>query len=313
LARKSVFILWGKTPKSTKTILENVIDPLVHIVRNAVDHGIESPEQRTASGKAPEGRVTLSAYHQGNNLVIEVIDDGKGMDPNVIREKALEKGVLQPGHEISDSEALQLLFHPGFSTKEQVSEVSGRGVGMDVVKTNIVNLGGEVLLSSEVGKGSQCRIQLPLTLAIIDGMVARVGEERFIFPLSQIREFLRPTREMISHITGVGMCLSLRGHVMPVFDLSRELLGRESQTALGDSICVVCSVHNSFFCVQVQDILNQQQIVVKALSPDIKNQMGFMGGSILGDGQPAFIVDIEELYRDRVKEIRGQSSLKEGA
>lgn len=313
LNKKVNLNLEGQETEIDKTILENVIDPLVHIVRNAVDHGIESPEERVASGKPEQGHVTLRAYHQGNNLVIEVNDDGKGMDPRIIKEKAIEKGVLKPEQKISDQEALQLLFHPGFSTKEQVSEVSGRGVGMDVVKTNIVNLGGEVLLNSEVGKGSQCRIQLPLTLAIIDGMVAKVGEERYIFPLAQIREFLRPSREMIGHITGVGMCLSLRGHVMPVFDLSQELVGKKSNSALDDSICVVCSVHGSFFCVQVQDILNQQQIVVKALSPDIKNQKGFMGGSILGDGQPSFIVDIEELYRDRVREIRGQASLKEGA
>ncbi|MEO0335421.1 MAG: chemotaxis protein CheW, partial [Pseudomonadota bacterium] len=281
--------------------------------RNAVDHGVESPEERLAAGKPESGTVTLKAYHQGNNLVIEVNDDGKGMDPDIIRRKAVEKGVLQPGQEISDQEALQLLFHPGFSTKEQVSEVSGRGVGMDVVKTNIINLGGEVNLNSQVGMGSQCLIQLPLTLAIIDGMVAKVGDERFIFPLAQIREFLQPSPDMIGHVTGFGECLSLRGHVMPVFDLSKELRGKPSDQKLEDSICIVSRVNGSFFCVQVHDILNQQQIVVKALSPDIQNQKGFMGGSILGDGQPAFIVDVEELFREKVKESRNQSTLKEGA
>ena len=295
-----------KKPEIDKTVLELVVDPLVHIVRNSVDHGVEMPEERVQVGKKSEGSVWARAFHQGNSLVIEVEDDGKGVDPEKVKQKAIEKGILKTGDQLSDEECVNLIFHPGFSTKEQVSEVSGRGVGMDVVKTNIQQLGGEVQLQSELGKGSICRISLPLTLAIIDGIIVSLGKEKFIFPLNQINEFLRPTQDMITHVSGIGDCLSLRGAVLPIFDLSLELNRVKSIGIYENSICVISQFKGIPFAVKVDDVVNQQQIVVKSLGPDIRSQKGFMGGSILGDGQPAFIVDLVELLGEKVSLVKKQ-------
>lgn len=313
LGKNVSLILEGEETEIDKTILESVIDPLVHVIRNAVDHGVESPEDRMQSGKTPNGSVWLRALHQGGHLVIEVKDDGKGIDSEVIYKKAVEKSIIKPDQNMAEKEIIQLLFHPGFSTKEQVTEVSGRGVGMDVVKTNIQSLGGEVELSTVKGQGSTCRIQLPLTLAIIDGMIASVESERYIFPLTQISEFFRPTEDNISYVTGVGNCLSLRGEVMPIFDLSEDLQRGASRKSILKAICVVGKMNGKKYAVRVDDILNQQQIVVKSLAPDIRNQTGFMGGSILGDGQPAFIIDLEELYKDRLLKFKNSSQKSLGA
>ena len=304
--------LEGEETEIDKTVLELVVDPLVHIVRNAVDHGVETPEEREGSGKPPEGSIWIRAYHQGNSLVIEVEDNGKGIDSEVVLKKALEKGIVTETSGITEQEAVNFLFHPGFSTKEQVSEVSGRGVGMDVVKTNIEQLGGEVSLTTTKGAGSICRIFLPLTLAIIDGIVVKLGKEKYIFPLGQINEFLRPNKAMVSYVTGIGDCLTLRGSVLPIFDLSKELnRGSTCQVSYSESICMISQVKGVPLAIKVDDIVNQQQIVVKSLGPDIRNQKGFMGGSILGDGQPAFILDVVELFEGKLSSMPRANSKRE--
>ncbi|MEX1099939.1 MAG: chemotaxis protein CheA, partial [Bacteriovoracaceae bacterium] len=221
----------GEDTEVDKSLLEKMADPLVHIVRNAADHGLESSEKRLEAGKSVEGNLWLSAYHKGNFTVIEVKDDGAGIDPEVIRKKAVEKGLISADQILTDEESIELIFAPGFSTKEQVTEVSGRGVGMDVVKTNIKELRGEIKISSKMGEGSVFKIYLPLTLAIVDGMVVHAGEHRFVVPISQITESVHATQ--IHSIGGRKEVLSLRGKSMALYRLS-SLLGYSSNDEISD-------------------------------------------------------------------------------
>lgn len=293
--------LIGEDTEIDKTVLEHLSDPLVHIVRNAVDHGLESTEARIKAGKSAAGNVTIRAGHEGNNLVIEITDDGGGINPEVIRRKAIEKKILKENQVLSDLEIIQYIFHPGFSTKEQVTEVSGRGVGMDVVKTNIERVSGDVKVYTEMGKGSVFKICLPLTMAIIDGMIVRVGDEKYIIPLSQVHESLKPTKEIVNSITGFGECLNLRGEVLPLFNIGKTL-GRKMDDGTSDKkIAIIIHNANFNFAVLVDDILHQQQVVIKNLGDEIKSKKGFMGSSILGDGRPSFILDLNELYSGSLK------------
>jgi two-component system chemotaxis sensor kinase CheA len=291
----------GEDTEIDKTVLEHLADPLVHIVRNAVDHGLESTNDRLKSGKTEEGQVSIKAYHEGNNLVIEIRDDGKGIDPKIIREKAIEKKVISANANLSDEELVNLVFHPGFSTKAEVSEISGRGVGMDVVKTNIEKLSGEVKVITELGRGSVFKVVLPLTLAIIEAMVTQVGDERYIIPLGQIHESLSPTPDLVHHVNGVGDCLKLRGQVIPMFRISTALQRPSKEKSIHQQIAIIVNSEEKNFAVLVDDILYQQQVVIKKLGEEIKNQKGFMGSSILGDGRPAFILDLMELFSGTMK------------
>ncbi|MGZ3809159.1 MAG: chemotaxis protein CheA, partial [Bacteriovorax sp.] len=284
-----------------KTVLEHLADPLVHIVRNAVDHGLESSADRLLAQKSEEGQVSIKAFHEGNNLVIEIRDDGKGINPKIIREKAIEKKVIHANANMSDEDLVNLIFHPGFSTKSEVSEISGRGVGMDVVKTNIEKLSGEVKVITELGKGSVFKVVLPLTLAIIEAMVTKVGDERYIIPLGQIYESLSPTPDIVHHVNGVGDCLKLRGEVLPMFRISTALQRPIKEKPIHEQIAIIVNSEERNFAVLVDDILHQQQVVIKKLGEEIKNQKGFMGSSILGDGRPAFILDIFELFSGSMK------------
>ncbi len=288
--------LVGEETEIDKTVLEHLADPLVHIVRNAVDHGLEDTAERKEVGKTEQGNVQIRAVHEGNNLVIEIKDDGKGIKPEIIRKKAIEKGLLSPDAKITDDEIVQYIFHAGFSTKEQVTEVSGRGVGMDVVKTNIEKLSGSVVVKTEVGVGSVFRVVLPLTLAIIDGMVVRLGAEKYIIPLTQVHESIKPTKEMITEITGVGNVLNLRGEVIPLFDVGSTLKRKCDEKDICDKIAIIVHTDKYNFAVIVDDILHQQQVVIKKLGEEIKSKKGFMGSSILGDGKPSFILDLNELF-----------------
>lgn len=301
LGKKVDLELVGEETEIDKTVLEHLADPLVHIVRNAVDHGLELPEDRIKIGKNEAGKVVIKSYHEGNNLVIEVRDDGKGIDANIIRRKAIEKGVITPATQMSDSEVIQLIFHPGFSTKDVVSEVSGRGVGMDVVKTNIEKMSGQVRVDTKVGEGSVFKIVLPLTMAIIEAMVAEVSKERFIIPLAQIHESIKPKESEVDYVTGFGATLSLRGEVIPFLRVS-DMLGFPKNTKpLTDDIAIIVKGKNGTFAVAVDDISHQQQVVIKKLGKEIKEQQGFMGSSILGDGKPSFILDLEELAQTKIK------------
>lgn len=301
LDKKVHLELIGEETEIDKTVLEHLSDPLVHIVRNAVDHGLETTEGRLAAGKDAEGKVTIKAFHEGNNLVIEIRDDGKGINPKIIREKAIEKGVISANASMSDEDIVNLIFHPGFSTKSEVSEISGRGVGMDVVKTNIEKLSGEVKIVTELGKGSVFKVVLPLTMAIIEGMVTKVGDERYIIPLGQVYESLSPTPDLVHHVNGVGECLKIRGEVLPLFRISKALQRNGSEKPLHQQIAIIVNSDERNFAVVVDDILHQQQVVIKKLGDEIKNQKGFMGSSILGDGRPAFILDLMELFAGTMK------------
>lgn len=309
LDKKVHLELIGEDTEIDKTVLEHLADPLVHIVRNAVDHGLESTEGRIAAGKDIEGRVCIKAFHEGNNMVIEISDDGKGINPQIIRTKAIEKGLISASATMSDSDLVNLVFHPGFSTKAEVSEISGRGVGMDVVKTNIEKLSGEVKVITEIGKGSVFRVILPLTMAIIEGLVTKIGDERYIIPLAQVHESLSPTEDLVHHVNGVGHCLKIRGEVIPLFRISAALNRTIKEKPIHQQIAIIVNSSEKTFAVLVDDILHQQQVVIKKLGEEIKNQKGFMGSSILGDGRPVFILDLMELIAGSMK--KKKTSFKE--
>jgi len=295
LNKKVNLTLKGEDTEIDKTVLEHLADPLVHIVRNAVDHGLESTEGRLEANKSEFGEVLINAFHEGNNLVIEVSDDGKGINPEIIRRKAIEKGVLNPNSVMSDEDVIQLIFHAGFSTKDEVSEVSGRGVGMDVVKTNIEKLSGHVRVVTNLGTGSVFKIVLPLTMAIIDSMVIKVGNDKFVVPITQVQESLKPRKEDIHFTTGLGDCLNLRGQILPVKRVSELLKQNSESKAIHEQIVMIVKSKKGLIAVAVDDIIQQQQVVIKKLGKEIVDQKGFMGSSILGDGKPAFIIDFDDL------------------
>lgn len=296
LNKQVELILEGEETEIDKTVLEYLADPLVHIVRNAVDHGLESTEDRIKSGKSIEGKIKLKASHSGNNLLIEVSDDGKGINSEIIYRKAVEKKVIAPNTKMTEKEIINLIFHAGFSTKDQVSEVSGRGVGMDVVKNNIEKLSGHVEVTTEVGKGSIFKITLPLTMAIIEGMIIKVSNENFVVPLDQIVESMLIRPESISTFTGVGSCMNLRGQVYPLLNIATKLNLKDSKRKMEEQIAIIVNNGREHFAVVVDDIVRQQQVVIKKIGDEIKGQNGFMGSTILGDGKPAIILDLFQLF-----------------
>jgi two-component system chemotaxis sensor kinase CheA len=304
LNKKVNMVMLGEETELDKTVLENIGDPLVHLIRNACDHGIETPEKRREVGKPETGTVTLSAYHQSGKLVIEVKEDGGGIDGERLTQKAIEKGILRPGTKLPEQEAIHLIFHPGFSTKAQVTEVSGRGVGMDVVKTNIEALQGEVQVETVLGKGTTFKVVLPLTLAIIDGMVIRSDEDRFVIPLSHVHETLRPTAADVHKATGMGEVLLLRGENLPLYRLS-QLLGRKEakMKEATDQIVLVIRTQAQPYGVVVDDIIGQQQVVIKEVGKEIQNLKWMSGSAILGDGRPSIILEIGELVNARGKPV----------
>lgn len=288
----------GEETELDKTILESLGDPLVHLIRNAVDHGLESSEKRLAAGKSETGTVLLRAFHQSGRLMIEVKDDGGGINPDRLRAKAVEKGILKEGATISDRDAVHLIFHPGFSTKTEVTEVSGRGVGMDVVKTNIEALQGEIQVDTEVGKGTTFRISLPLTLAIIDGMVVRVNNERYAIPLSHVHESVRITEGDMKFATGIGEVFLLRGENLPCYRMAHLINQKGGEQA---QIALVFRGWGDPFAVLVDDIIGQHEIVIKKLGSEIQGLKGYSGSAILGDGRPALILEISELVQQKVR------------
>jgi two-component system chemotaxis sensor kinase CheA len=298
LDKKVILHLEGEDTELDKTVLEAIGDPLVHLVRNAVDHGVESGDVRLKNGKSETGNVYLRAFHQAGKLVIEVQDDGGGISGQKLIAKAIEKGLIRPGTTMNESDAVRLIFLAGFSTKAQVSEVSGRGVGMDVVKTNIEALQGEVHVRTELGKYTCFQIILPLTLAIIDAMVVQNGEDRFVVPLSHVHESIKVGAGDVHPATGVGEVIQLRGELLPAFRLSR-LLSPNSKTAGREQIALVIRNQGPPFSILVDDIVRQQQVVVKRLGRELQASRGFSGSAILGDGRPALILETIDLLASR--------------
>ena len=290
------FIVTGSETELDRNVVEAIADPLVHMVRNSVDHGIEAPEDRKKAGKNAAGRVELKAYHQGGNIVIEIVDDGRGLNRERILQKAIDSGVVKPGQELSDSEVFRLIFHAGLSTAEKVTDVSGRGVGMDVVRKNIESLRGRVDIESELGKGSVFTIRLPLTLAVIDGQVVTVGTEKYIIPTVSIEQSIRPRVDQLSTVQGgKGHMLMIRGELVPLVALHELFTIDSEHSDPCESLVVVVADGGSRCCVQVDGLLGQQQVVIKSLGSMLGSIKGVSGGAIMGDGNVSLILDVPGL------------------
>lgn len=287
---------FGEGTELDKGLIEKITDPLTHLVRNSLDHGIETPEKRVAAGKHPKGTLTLKASHQGGNVVIEVMDDGAGLNRDKILAKAKEKAIPGVHDGMSDHEVWQLIFAPGFSTADQVTDVSGRGVGMDVVKRNIESLGGRVELESSPGHGTRTIIRLPLTLAILDGMSVGVGGETFIIPLTAIVESLQPRLEDIRTLAGDSRMVHIRGEYLPFISLA-EVFGLSGVAHITQGIVVVIESEEGKAALFVDELLGQHQVVIKSLEANYRKVPGISGATIMGDGSVAMILDVAAVTR----------------
>ena len=305
LGKEVELTLLGSSTELDKSLIERIIDPLTHLVRNSLDHGIESPEKRLAAGKSAVGNLTLSAEHQGGNICIEVIDDGAGLNRERILAKALSSG-LPVSDAMSDEEVGMLIFAPGFSTAEQVTDVSGRGVGMDVVKRNIQEMGGHVEIASKQGKGTTIRILLPLTLAILDGMSVRVAEEVFILPLNAVMESLQPRAEDLKPLAGGECVLEVRGEYLPLVELWNVFDVQGAKTEATQGIVVILQSAGKRYALLVDQLIGQHQVVVKNLESNYRKVPGISAATILGDGSVALIVDVSALQSlNREKRVAG--------
>jgi two-component system chemotaxis sensor kinase CheA len=286
--------LMGSSTELDKSLIERIIDPLTHLVRNSLDHGIESPDKRVAAGKSAVGNLTLSAEHQGGNICIEVIDDGAGLNRERILAKALSQG-LAVSDTMSDEEVGMLIFAPGFSTAEKVTDVSGRGVGMDVVKRNIQEMGGHVEIHFQAGKGTTIRILLPLTLAILDGMSVKVNNEVFILPLNAVMESLQPQSEDLYPLAGGERVLQVRGEYLPLVELFHIFDVDGAKTDATQGIVVILQSAGRRYALLVDQLIGQHQVVVKNLESNYRKVPGVSAATILGDGSVALIVDVSAL------------------
>lgn len=297
LGKKVELKINGENTELDKTVLEKIGDPLVHLVRNSLDHGLETPDIRTANGKSEVGYLTLNAFHEGGNIVIEVIDDGAGLNGEKILSKAIERGLVSPEDNLEDDEIYNLIFQPGFSTADVVSDVSGRGVGMDVVRRNINDLGGQVYIYSEPGKGSTLKITLPLTLAIIDGQLVRVGNEHYVVPMLSIDESLQLNPVNIKPYKGKSDLYKLRDEYIPILRLRDAFNSPGGPTDLNDGLLVVVEAERRRVGLFVDELLGQQQVVIKSIEKNFRKVEGFSGATILGDGKVALIIDAPGLIR----------------
>ncbi|HEU0229194.1 MAG TPA: chemotaxis protein CheA [Burkholderiaceae bacterium] len=296
LGKRIRLVTQGEATELDKSLIERIIDPLTHLVRNSLDHGIEAPDVRLARGKNPEGCITLSAQHNGGQIIIEVSDDGAGLDRRRILAKAASQG-MAVSDTASDEEVWQLIFAPGFSTAEKITDISGRGVGMDVVRRNIQDMGGHIQLSSREGRGTIMRIALPLTLAILDGMSVKVGNETFILPLSHVTESMQPTTEQIHHISEGEQLMYVRGEYLPIVALHEVFSVEGAQTNPTGAIAVILQAEDARFALLVDQLVGQHQVVVKNLESNYRKIPGVSAATILGDGSVALIVDVFALMR----------------
>jgi two-component system chemotaxis sensor kinase CheA len=288
----------GDETELDKSMVEHLADPLTHLVRNASDHGLEPSADRLAAGKLAAGRITLSARHQGGNVIVEVADDGRGMDPARLRAKALERGLITPEAVLSDEQVYDLIFSPGFSTATEVTDLSGRGVGMDVVKRSVEHLHGSVSVHSELGQGSRIRLTLPLTLAILDGMAIRVGQTTFVLPLNQVVETLSMHHgQAIKRVLATGEMILVRGETLPLLRLGRLLNIADDGDANQRALAVVLEAGEVRFGLLVDELLGKSQYVIKSLEPNFQKLEGLLGATILGDGTVSLILDAQALAR----------------
>ena len=286
---------FGETTEVDKTIIEQLSDPLTHMIRNSVDHGIESPQERLAAGKPEAGTITLSAEHRGGKIVIQVKDDGKGINRQKVLKKAIEKAVVPANATLTDEEIDRLIFAPGFSTADQVSAISGRGVGMDVVKRNIEAIGGNVVVHNFPGQGSHFTVSLPLTLAILDGMIVRVGAEYYIVPISNIIETLRPKPEDVRQIADGSNVINIRGQFVQVLYLWKLFHVKDATHEAHKGLVILVESGGRTLGLVVDELIGQQQVVIKSLESNTDPVRGVSGATILGDGKVSLILDVEGL------------------
>ncbi len=293
----------GETAELDKSVIEQLIDPLTHLVRNALDHGIELPADRLAAGKPAKGTLSLHAEHRGGRFVIRVVDDGRGINPELVRRRAVEIGMIEEG-EFDETSMYAMLLRPGFSTAQKVSSVSGRGVGLDVVSQNVRKLGGALDITSTLGKGTTFTINLPLTLAIVDGMIVGAADERYIIPITFIRECLQVSSTHVQSVVGQGHVIHLRGEYIPIVKLT-DVCALRDHGSQDQSVLVILEVENRIIALQVNELLGQDQVVIKSLEANYRKVEYMAGASILGDGRVALILDVTEIVKQHatIKEM----------
>ena len=301
LGKQIDLVTFGKATELDKSLIERIIDPLTHLVRNSLDHGIETPEKRVAAGKEATGQLILSAQHAGGNIVIEVSDDGGGLNRDRILAKAIQNNLPGASESMPDEEVWQLIFAPGFSTAEVVTDVSGRGVGMDVVKRNIQEMGGHVEISSRQGLGTTTRIVLPLTLAILDGMSVRTGEETFILPLNCVMESLQPKADDVHTAANGERVMNVRGEYLPLLELHKVFNVANAVQEPTQGIAVILAAEGKRFALLVDQLIGQHQVVLKNLETNYRKVPCISAATILGDGSVALIVDVAALQRTGVR------------
>jgi len=289
-------VMEGEDTEIDRNMVEEIYNPLVHMVRNAVDHGIDSSEERIKLGKPEKGLVRLKAFHRGGNIVIEISDDGKGLDKDGILKKAVEKKLVDSSDGLSDQDIYKLIFLPGFSTAAKVTDISGRGVGMDVVKQAVKKLQGKIEIDSVVDKGSTFALNFPLTMAIIEGMIVKVGSEKYIIPITAIRQLLRPVEESYNNIVGGGETINAMGKLLSLVRLYKIFDIEPEHKNPWEAIVVVVEGENGSKCLLVDEILGEEEVVIKSLGEGLKNAKGVSGGAIMGDGNVGLILDPGGLF-----------------
>lgn len=288
--------LIGEDFEVDKSILDMVSDPLVHIVRNAADHGIETPSDRRRAGKDPVGQISLEACHENGRLVFYIIDDGQGIDAERVKAKAMKLGLIDGKKDLTHDEMINLIFHPGFSTKDQVTDISGRGVGMDVVRNNIQKMSGEIEIKTEKGRGSMFKITVPQTFSIIDGTIVQAANQRYVIPLADILESVRVSEGSLIQSSAIGQVFTLRGEKLPAFRLD-ELFEETRNQSAQEQIAMIAKTQDDTFAIIVDEILGRQPIVIKNLGTEMQDYKEFSGSTILGDGKPALIIELSTLIR----------------
>jgi two-component system, chemotaxis family, sensor kinase CheA len=291
--------LVGEDTQLDKTIIEELTDPIMHMVRNSIDHGIEAPADRMKAGKPQSGRIQLKAYRQADHIQIEIVDDGRGLNKERILAKARERGLIGEAVHLTDSEIFQLIFEPGFSTAEKVTDISGRGVGMDVVKKQIQKLRGKIDIQSTPGLGTTFYLKLPLTLAIVEGLVVGVGRERYILPIFSVHEMFRPMEGQVSTVQSRGEMVMVRNQLLPLIRLYRSLGVRPKNEEVLQTLLIVAETEGKRFVLMVDEFIGKQEVVIKSLGASLKNTTGIAGGAILGDGRVGLILDLEAIYQER--------------
>ena len=305
LGKKVNLHIAGEATELDKSVIERISDPILHMVRNSLDHGIESPAERLTAGKPETGQIRLEAHQRGGNVIIEIEDDGRGLSLEKIQARAIERGLIPASSKLNAEQAYELIFQPGFTTTTSVSDLSGRGVGLDVVRNNIYALGGNVDIDSQAGRGTRFTIRMPLTLAILDGLGVEVGQQTYIVPLANITESLRPTQENVRSLPGGEQILAFRQEHIPLIRLTDLFRARGRDPALQQDIIVVVEANGRHVGLIVDDLLGQQQVVIKSLDSHYRRVDGIAAATILGDGTVAYILDVASLVRRTSAASRG--------